>query len=36
MLLRIIHKTRYHYQSPVVQALHKAHLQPLTDRKSVV
>lgn len=31
MLLRIIHKTRYHYQSPVVQALHKAHLQPLTD-----
>jgi len=30
MLLRVIHHTRYRYQSPVVQALHKSHLQPRT------
>ena len=29
MLLRIVHHTRYHYQTPVLLAQHLAHLRPL-------
>lgn len=28
MLLRVVHETRYHYQTPVVLAQHVAHLRP--------